>query len=363
MDQGINILVKTPDQDFKSLNSSDSGSSSSSESVYFGRDSSNQNIENKIDPNSHLPKLSGQNEEVKSYSGLKNLNEGIKRDDEYKMNHAPVNLAGNANNYQHIPGYPRSPSKPSSYSSSSEDITFQLRTPDKVDTKNLYSPIPPPPPLPKDKSLINPNKFIRDNTVVPSLNDNHQNIIRKPEPNVESRIESAIPQINQPIGSQAATQVQSANVSNNSRYKNEFISNFTEFGYQKSCLDKLCCKKETNLYRLRKLKQERSGNDRDRKELKSFIQGNLVEDLSIVDLYLICSLVEENNLNRGSIDYISKLVKRTTDESIKALKTEDFGINGYFEIILSFLMQNINSRASFENVSITGLINQLSGLR
>ena len=333
----------------------------------------------------HCPDANSIHPELQEHIRLTNINDEDKmRDGTQKINQASFNPLENSGS--------------SSKYSSSEFIEGNTNLDDTlVEVKN--NKIPPPPSLPKN-SDINVKKKIKDypdiKPVFPNKNPNLS--IKQPNPEVKIEVNSANPPINNPMVPQVTkievnptnnpiknpivpqvttievnpannpmvpqvkTQVKPIIVLSCSRYKNEFISNFKKFGYQKSCLDKFCCKKETNLYRLRKLKQERSGSDRDRQELKTFIQGNLVEDFSIVDLYLICSLVEVNPLNRGEMVYISNLVKRTTDESIRALKNEAFGINDYLEKILSFLMENINSQLSFEKVSNAELMNQLSNL-
>ena len=107
MDPNFSIIEKTPGKEFLTLNSGGSSRSKLPESNNFRKNPLDQNGEYYLS----RPNLSGQNEEVKSYSEIKNLNEGITTDDTRKTNQASIR---SAENVELIPGHLRSSSKSSS---------------------------------------------------------------------------------------------------------------------------------------------------------------------------------------------------------------------------------------------------------
>lgn len=104
-----------------------------------------------------------------------------------------------------------------------------------------------------------------------------------------------------------------------------FLSNFEGFHINKSFCEKICCRAETNLFRLRKLKIPSCEND---EKLIGFICDNLknieknqIQNYSVVDLYMLCSLIENDQIliyienNEGLLKFIS----RATEKFINSL--------------------------------------------
>lgn len=125
----------------------------------------------------------------------------------------------------------------------------------------------------------------------------------------------------------------------NSVYKNRFIEEFYDFRYHRGLGCLLCCCKKSDLYILKKLKYQDASKEKN--ELIKFIKANYkhvpVESIaksSIVDLFVICSLLENEIL----IDKINKIkdlieiVEDTTNSCIeKFTERSENVVKDFFE--------------------------------
>ena len=130
------------------------------------------------------------------------------------------------------------------------------------------------------------------------------------------------------------------------------LRNFTTTPHQKLFYESICrcfCK-ETNLSRLKKLKNSSTGKYE--KEMIDFINSKCtqlyiseIETYSIVDLCVVCSLIEANE-NKAFIIKNKDLLKQTkqvSDQLIKLIKLKDRNIQKKFiEKIIKILSDKLS---------------------
>ena len=309
--------------------------------------------------------------------GAKDFREEIVKFETKKINQVPVNFTGNV-------AY-RGPNlddlNTSSISSSSEYLGDPNRNP--IEPYAKQSNILPPPAFKSDPVKVKQNKqVIVDNFFksAPPTKNPGQKIIKVAEEEQKlNKEDSNIKQIpvkiieikksNEPVSKAIEPNKNPTDGPAVSIYKNEFISNFSILRYNKSFCEKICSKRETNLYRLKKLIHNESGNEVNKQKLKKFIFDTIkskpyqIENLSIVELYMVSSLLEVNSrINDKSIDDILRLVVRIINDSISNMTNENFKIQNYFERILDFISNNLDLSGGFNKTPTTELLKELSQL-
>lgn len=137
-----------------------------------------------------------------------------------------------------------------------------------------------------------------------------------------------------------------------SSFELEFIKNFQKFTFRKTIGERLCCAKITTINRLKKLKDQDSLNEDYKKNLYLNIFARLERDnqknlnlTSIVDLYMICSVLESDPIIECFNKFL-EFVKQSTDFSIKKLETiklpEDKVLSKFFEKTRLYVLSEIN---------------------
>ena len=149
---------------------------------------------------------------------------------------------------------------------------------------------------------------------------------------------------------------------NESGYTKRFLSEFDQFQIKKSFCEKIVCRKETNLNKLLKL-----SNSYQTDELMinfiyencNHIKKDLIKKYSVISLYMVCSLIENQELktiicnNQNLLD----IIKKVTDEAIKLLNPKRINDRDipqlFFVRTRTYLFENF--RKGIENFHLSAI--------